>query len=81
MKDIRSILQGLKPDFLMVLVQIAYAMLTILYKLAINDGMSLRVAAAYRLICASAFTIPVALIFDRLLAQSFAFTPLLIACI
>ncbi|KAL5054606.1 hypothetical protein RYX36_035288 [Vicia faba] len=65
MESISSIWQGLKPDVLMVLVQIAYAAVTIIYKLAINDGMNMRVASAYRLICASVFTIPVALVFDR----------------
>jgi len=50
---------------LMVFVQIAYAALNIINKLVINDGMSMRVATAYRLIFASAFTIPIALIFDR----------------
>ncbi|XP_058735693.1 WAT1-related protein At1g25270-like [Vicia villosa] len=65
MESKSSIWQGLKPDLLMVLVQIAYAVVTIIYKLAINDGMSMRVASAYRLICASAFTIPIALFFDR----------------
>ncbi|XP_058731359.1 WAT1-related protein At1g25270-like [Vicia villosa] len=65
MWDISSIWQRLKPDVVMVLIQIAYAVMTIIYKLAINDGMSMRVAAAYRLICASAFTVLVALIFDR----------------
>ncbi|KAI5385858.1 WAT1-related protein At1g25270 isoform X1 [Lathyrus oleraceus] len=65
MMDMGSIWQRSKPDMVMVLVQIAFAVLTILYKLAINDGMNLRVAAAYRLICASAFTIPIALFFDR----------------
>ncbi|CAK8576984.1 unnamed protein product [Lathyrus sativus] len=65
MKNITSIWQGLKPEILMVLVQIAIAAVNIIYKLAINDGMSMRVAAAYRLICASLFTIPIALIFDR----------------
>ncbi|CAK8578096.1 unnamed protein product [Lathyrus sativus] len=65
MMEMSSIWQRVKPDVVMVLVQIAFAVLTILYKLAINDGMSLRVAAAYRLICASAFTIPIALFSDR----------------
>lgn len=66
MKDTcNTTLQRLKPDMLMVFVQIAIAAVNIIYKLAINDGMSMRVATAYRLICASAFTVPIALIFDR----------------
>ncbi|XP_024638756.1 WAT1-related protein At1g68170 isoform X3 [Medicago truncatula] len=66
MKEVCNSLQGLKPVIVMVFVQIAYAAMNIMCKLVINDGMSMRVATAYRLICASAFTIPVALFFDRL---------------
>lgn len=58
-------LHTLKPDILMVFVQIAFAAVNVMYKLAINDGMSMRVASAYRLAFASAFTVPVALVFDR----------------
>ncbi|XP_058735690.1 WAT1-related protein At1g68170-like [Vicia villosa] len=65
MESMSSIWQGLKPDVLMVFVQISIAAVNIIYKLAINDGMSMRVATAYRLIIAAAFTIPIALIFDR----------------
>ncbi|XP_027346793.1 WAT1-related protein At1g25270-like isoform X2 [Abrus precatorius] len=65
MKRACNLLQELKPVVLMVLVQIVYAAGNVIYKLAINDGMNMTVAAAYRLILASAFTIPVALIFDR----------------
>ncbi|XP_058785004.1 WAT1-related protein At1g25270-like [Vicia villosa] len=65
MRDISSIWQRIKPEVLMVFVQIAFGAMAIIYKLAINDGMSMRVAATYRLIFASAFTIPIALIYDR----------------
>jgi hypothetical protein len=65
MKGIYNSLEGLKPIVLMVFVQIAYAAVNIIYKLVINDGLSMRVATAYRLTFASAFTIPLALIFDR----------------
>ncbi|WJX46658.1 hypothetical protein P8452_33436 [Trifolium repens] len=58
-------LKGAIPVVLMVLSQVGYAAVNIIYKLAINDGMSMRVAAAYRLSFAAAFTIPLALIFDR----------------
>ena len=61
----KNIWNGLKPAMLMVLVQITFSALNVIYKLAISDGMSMRVATAYRLIFASAFTIPLALIFDR----------------
>ncbi|CAK8566031.1 unnamed protein product [Lathyrus sativus] len=50
---------------LMVLVQLAYAAVNVLYKLAINDGMTVKVATAYRLAFGSAFTVPLALISER----------------
>ncbi|KAL5096373.1 hypothetical protein RYX36_000700 [Vicia faba] len=65
MKPIWNGLQGLKPVILMVLVQLAYAAVNVLYKLAINDGMTVKVATAYRLAFGSAFTVPLALISER----------------
>lgn len=73
MKGLCNLLQGLKPVMLMVFVQIACAAVNIIYKVAINDGMSMRVATAYRLAFASAFTIPVALIFDRSMSSPSSF--------
>lgn len=60
-------LRGLdwKPAMLMVGVQVAYAAVNVLYKLAINDGMSVKVATVYRLAFGSAFTIPLALFSER----------------
>ncbi|XP_061337172.1 WAT1-related protein At1g68170-like [Gastrolobium bilobum] len=65
MKGIWNVVHGLKPIMLMVLVQIAYTAVNVLYKLAINDGMSVKVATAYRLAFGSAFTVPLALITER----------------
>ncbi|GAU43319.1 hypothetical protein TSUD_390180 [Trifolium subterraneum] len=65
MRDIRKVVHGLKPALMMLMVQIAFASVNILYKLTINDGMSVRVLTAYRLIFAAATTIPLALIFER----------------
>ncbi|KAE9591874.1 hypothetical protein Lal_00038768 [Lupinus albus] len=65
MKSIYNILDGLKPVMLMVMVQVAFTAVNVLYKLAINDGMSVRVATAYRLAFGSAFTVPLALISER----------------
>jgi len=65
MNNLRKLVQDLKPVLLMVLVQIAYSSVNVLYKLAINDGMSIRVVTAYRLIFAVVFTSSVALIFER----------------
>ncbi|CAL0334335.1 unnamed protein product [Lupinus luteus] len=65
MKGICNVLHGLKPVMLMVMVQVAFTAVNVLYKLAINDGMSVRVATAYRLAFGSAFTVPLALISER----------------
>lgn len=65
MEDLRQMVNGLKPVILMVMVQIAFAAVNVLYKLAINDGMSMRIATAYRLLFGSAFTVPLALVFER----------------
>ncbi|XP_027348406.1 WAT1-related protein At1g68170-like [Abrus precatorius] len=73
--------ETLKTDMIMVLVQIAYAAVNVLYKLAINDGMSMRVATAYRLIFASAFTVPVALFFDRKKRPKITWRVLLLALV
>ncbi|TXG53870.1 hypothetical protein EZV62_019126 [Acer yangbiense] len=64
-------LKGVKPVMVMVVVQIAYAGMNIFYKLAANDGMNLRVLVAYRMMFATVFIAPLALIFERgLLAQN-----------
>ncbi|XP_058734012.1 uncharacterized protein LOC131605702 [Vicia villosa] len=65
MKGIYKSLEGLKPVMLMLFVQISSAAVNIITKLAINDGMSMTVATAYRFIFASAVTVPLAIIFDR----------------
>ncbi|XP_061340805.1 WAT1-related protein At1g25270-like [Gastrolobium bilobum] len=65
MRDIRKVVHGLKPALLMLAVQIVIATATVLYKLALNDGMSIRVVTAYRLIFAAACTVPLPLIFER----------------
>lgn len=65
MREIGKVVDGLKPALLMLVVQIALASVNVLYKLAINDGMSVRVVTAYRLIFAAASTIPLALFFER----------------
>lgn len=70
MRDIRKVVNGLKPGLMMVLVQITFASVHVLYKFAINNGMSVRVLTAYRLIFAAACTIPLALIFERYFMHS-----------
>lgn len=60
-----NVVQGLKPTLLMVMVQIAFAGVNVLYKLAVNDGMSLRIVVAYRFVFATAFIAPIAFIVER----------------
>ncbi|XP_052204125.1 WAT1-related protein At1g25270-like [Diospyros lotus] len=50
---------------LMVVVQATFAGVNVFYKLAANDGMSLRVLVAYRFLFAFAFSVPVAIIVER----------------
>lgn len=50
----------------MVVVQIATAVLNILFKLAVVDGMEPRVLVAYRLFFATLFMLPLSFIFQRL---------------
>ncbi|XP_022748874.1 WAT1-related protein At1g25270-like [Durio zibethinus] len=65
MGQIINILHGLKPLILMVVVQVVFAGVNVLYKLAANDGMSLRIIVAYRFIFATAVMVPLALIVER----------------
>ncbi|KAL9448175.1 hypothetical protein AB3S75_015614 [Citrus x aurantiifolia] len=63
--QICNLIHGLKPALTMVVVQVAFAGVNVFYKLAANNGMSLRVIVAYRFIFATAFMVPVALILER----------------
>ncbi|XP_065871956.1 WAT1-related protein At1g25270-like [Euphorbia lathyris] len=65
MGRIGEVLHGLKPVILMILAQMIWAGMNILDKLAANDDISMRVLVAYRWIIASAFSVPLALVFDR----------------
>ncbi|XP_030539154.2 WAT1-related protein At1g25270-like [Rhodamnia argentea] len=58
-------MHGAKPAILMVAVQAAFAGVNVMYKLAANDGMNLRLVVAYRLLFATAFMAPLALFFER----------------
>ena len=74
MNNVWKLVQDFKPVLLMVLVQITYSSVNVLYKLAINDGMSIRVVTAYRLIFAVVFTFSLAFIFERfILTPSYFF--------
>ncbi|XVE85047.1 hypothetical protein DITRI_Ditri17bG0061100 [Diplodiscus trichospermus] len=65
MVEICKLVGRFKVVLVMVMVQVAYTGSNVLYKLAASDGMSLRIIVAYRFIFASAFMIPLALIFER----------------
>ncbi|MED6165188.1 hypothetical protein PIB30_097225 [Stylosanthes scabra] len=65
MKGVANVLNGLRPVILMVLVQVAFTAVNVFYKLAINDGMSVKVLTAYRLAFGAAFTVPLALFSER----------------
>ncbi|XP_054800461.1 WAT1-related protein At1g25270-like [Prosopis cineraria] len=65
MMVVRSVVDRLKPAMLMVVAQIGGVGLNVLYKLAVDDGMNLRVLIAYRFIFATGFISPLALIVGR----------------
>ncbi|GMI87986.1 Usually multiple acids move in and out Transporters 23 [Hibiscus trionum] len=65
MGQIVKILNELKPATVMVMVQALSAGLNVLYKLAADDGMNLRIIVAYRNLFATAVMVPLALIVER----------------
>ncbi|KAI4342014.1 hypothetical protein MLD38_026677 [Melastoma candidum] len=60
-----DVLHRLKEPFVMVMVQVELAVVNVLYKVAANQGMSLKVIVAYRLLFATAFMAPVAFFYER----------------
>ncbi|PUZ49624.1 hypothetical protein GQ55_7G341300 [Panicum hallii var. hallii] len=54
-----------RPVAAMVLVQVVFAGVNIFYKLAVSDGMDMRVLVAYRYLFASAFLAPLAYFIER----------------
>ncbi|XP_022749224.1 WAT1-related protein At1g68170-like [Durio zibethinus] len=65
MGRVGNLIHGLKPPLLMVLVQVIFAGVNVMYKLAANDGMNLRIIIAYRFMFATAIMVPLALILER----------------
>lgn len=55
-----NLLEGLKPVMVMVIIQIAFGGINI----ATNDGMSVKIMVAYRMIFAAASMVPLALIVE-----------------
>lgn len=59
------VVEGLKPAGGMVLVQVVFAGVNLFYKLAMNDGMDMRVLVAYRYLFATVFLGPLAFFLER----------------
>ena len=59
------LLEEMKPTIAMVMVQIAWGGINVLYKLAKNDGMSMKIMIAYRMIFATASMLPLAFFLER----------------
>ncbi|XWS40299.1 hypothetical protein CRYUN_Cryun18bG0128500 [Craigia yunnanensis] len=66
MGRIRNLVHELKPPLLMVLVRVIFAGVNVMYKLAANDGMNLRIIIAYRFMFATVIMVPLALILERM---------------
>ncbi|XP_048437783.1 WAT1-related protein At1g25270-like isoform X2 [Pyrus x bretschneideri] len=60
-----SIVQGLKPVMMMLVVQAAYVGMNISYKLVAEVGMNFTILVAYRNMFSAALMLPFALIFER----------------
>ena len=56
---------GAKPAVAMVAVEFVFSALQIFIKLALDDGMDVRVLVAYRLMFATAFLCPLAFLLER----------------
>ncbi|KAI9110212.1 hypothetical protein K1719_018654 [Acacia pycnantha] len=59
-------MEDLKPALMMIVVQVGYAGVSILYKVVSNDkGISLTILIAYRFLFASFFMVPLAFFVER----------------
>ncbi|XP_031132161.1 WAT1-related protein At1g25270-like isoform X2 [Ipomoea triloba] len=65
MRKVCDLADGMKPVMMMITVMVVYGGMSVFYKVASNDGMSLRVLIAYRFIFAAAFIVPIALYTER----------------
>ncbi|XP_039123570.1 WAT1-related protein At1g25270-like [Dioscorea cayenensis subsp. rotundata] len=63
--DLHEELVKMKPALCMACVQVVFAGINILYKLAVNDGMDMRIMITYRYIFATAFLSPLAYFIER----------------
>ncbi|KAM2129497.1 hypothetical protein ACFX1R_009169 [Malus domestica] len=60
-----SVVQGLKPVMMMLVVQASYVGMNISYKLVTEVGMNFTILVAYRNMFSAALMLPLALIFER----------------
>jgi hypothetical protein len=60
-----GVLEGARPAAAMVVVELIFSALQIFIKLALDDGMDVRVLVAYRLMFGAAFLCPVAFLIER----------------
>ncbi|KAH0465544.1 hypothetical protein IEQ34_005647 [Dendrobium chrysotoxum] len=60
-----TLVEGMKPAMGMVVIQFVFAGINIFNKLAINDGMNMRILVAYRYLFATASLAPFAFILER----------------
>ncbi|XVF68124.1 hypothetical protein PTKIN_Ptkin10aG0178000 [Pterospermum kingtungense] len=60
-----NIFNALKPPLAMILVQLIFAAFNVMYKLATNEGMNLRIIIAYRFMFATVVMVAFAVIFER----------------
>lgn len=58
-------MEGTMAAVAMVVVQVVFAGVNIFYKLALNDGMDIRILIAYRYLFATAFLAPLAFYLER----------------
>lgn len=61
----RNIVNALKPPMAMVLLQLIFAAINVMYKLAANEGMNLKIIIAYRFMFATVVMLPFAVVFER----------------
>lgn len=64
-KNLCELLRGFKPVILLLVVQAALAGVIVCYKLAVIDGMSMRVLIAYRFMFATACVLPFVFVLER----------------
>lgn len=60
-----NFIRGMKPIMMMITANLVFGGMSVLYKIASNDNMSLRILIAYRFIIAAVFSVPIAFYTER----------------